>query len=154
MIKTYYLINILYFHLITLFNEKNTTSFFNFSFFSCAEDDVDIMKLQSVYSEIEITNYQNISFVFSSGGASISLTCSDNNFNHTTNTYQVSVIENTSFLHCMHVHNPPFNLTSFVDVVTKVYHKNSLRETRTYSFGYLASCSYKSIGDSYSKIAN
>ena len=36
--------------------------FLIFLFFSCAEDDVDTMKLQSVYTEIEITNCQSMSF--------------------------------------------------------------------------------------------
>ena len=128
--------------------------FLTFLFFSCAEDDVDTMKLQSVYTEIEITNCQNMSFVISSQGASESFTCSGNNFNHTTNTYQISVIENTSFLYSIQLFPTSFNLTSCVDVVTKVYHNNSLHETRTYSFGYLPSCSHTTIGDTYSIIAD
>ena len=54
--------------------------FLTFLFFSCAEDDVDTMKLQSVYTEIEITNCLSMSFsIFSSGGGTESFTCSGNN---------------------------------------------------------------------------
>ena len=128
--------------------------FLIFLFFSCAEDDVDTMKLQSVYTEIEITNCQNMSFSVYSAGGTDSFTCSGNNYTYTTNTFQLSVIENTSFLYSIQLFPTSFNLTSCVDVVTKVYHNNSLHETRTYSFGYLPSCSHTTIGDTYSIIAD
>ena len=158
MIKTYYLINILYFHLITLFYEKNTTSFFNFSFFSCAEDDVDTMKLQSVYTEIEITNCQNMSFSIWSSGGTDSFTFSGKNYTYTTNTFQLSVIENTSFFYQLSVAPSTYNFTTCIDIVTRVYHNNSLHETRTYSVGPpgspTLSCSHISVGEMYSIIAD
>ena len=129
--------------------------FLIFLFFSCAEDDVDTMKLQSVYTEIEITNCQNMSFVISSGGASESFTCCGNNFNHTTNTYQISVIENTSFYYQLSVAPSTYNFTTCIDIVTRVYHNNNLYETRTYSLGSpTLSCSHISVGEMYSIIAD
>ena len=71
--------------------------FLTFLFFSCAEDDVDTMKLQSVYTEIEITNCQSMSFQFIQRGGTESFTCSGNNYTFTTNTFQASVIENNFF---------------------------------------------------------
>ena len=129
--------------------------FLIFLFFSCAEDDVDTMKLQSVYTEIEITNCQNMSFVISSAGASESFICSGNNFNHTTNTYQISVIENTSFYYQLSVAPSNYNFTTCIDIVTRVYHNNNLYETRTYSLGSpTLSCSHISVGEMYSIIAD
>ena len=86
--------------------------FLTFLFFSCAEDDVDTMKLQSVYTEIEITNCQSMSFSIFSGGGTESFTCSGNNYTFTTNTYQASVIENTSFIDsAFFIDDPPNFIT-------------------------------------------
>ena len=129
--------------------------FLTFLFFSCAEDDVDNMKLQSVYTEIEIINCQNMSFSISSGGGTQSFTCSGNNYTFTTNTFQLSVIENTSFYYQLSVTPSNYNFTSCIDIVTRVYHNNSLYETRTYSLGLPPlPCSNPLLGEMYSIIAN
>ena len=127
-------------------------------FFSCAEDDVDTMKLQSVYTEIEITNCQNMSFSVYSAGGTDSFTCSANNHTYTTNTFQLSVIENTSFYYQLSVAPSNYNFTTCIDIVTRVYHNNNLYETRTYSLGPpgspTLSCSHISVGEMYSIIAD
>jgi len=132
--------------------------FLTFLFFSCAEDDVDTMKLQSVYTEIEITNCQNMSFSVYSAGGTDSFTCSGNNYTYTTNTFQLSVIENTSFYYQLSVAPSTYNFTTCIDIVTRVYHNNSLYETRTYSLGPpgspTLSCSHTSVFEMYSIIAD
>ena len=132
--------------------------FLIFLFFSCAEDDVDTMKLQSVYTEIEITNCQNMSFSVYSAGGTDSFTCSGNNYTYTTNTFQLSVIENTSFYYQLSVAPSTYNFTTCIDIVTRVYHNNNLYETRTYSLGPPGSptlpCSHISVGEMYSIIAD
>ena len=132
--------------------------FLIFLFFSCAEDDVDTMKLQSVYTEIEITNCQNMSFSVYSAGGTDSFTCSGNNYTYTTNTFQLSVIENTSFYYQLSLGPSTYNFTTCIDIVTRVYHNNSLYETRTYSLGPpgspTLSCSHTSVGEMYSIIAD
>ena len=120
--------------------------FLTFLFFSCAEDDVDTMKLQSVYTEIEITNCQSMSFNITSQFGTGSFTCSGNNYTFTTNTYQASVIENTSFIYQLSIVPLSYNFTSCIDIVTKVYHNNSLYETRNYTVPY--------VGEMYSIIAD
>ena len=129
--------------------------FLTFLFFSCAEDDVDTMKLQSVYTEIEITNCQSMSFsIFSSGGTE-SFTCSGNNYNHTTNTFQASVTENNSFIYLLQISPSTSNFTSCIDIITRVYHNNNLYETRTYSLGPTSiSCSQIIVDEFYSIIAD
>ena len=126
--------------------------------FSCAEDDVDTMKLQSVYTEIEITNCQNMSFSIWSSGGTDSFTFSGKNYTYTTNTFQLSVIENTSFYYQLSVAPSTYNFTTCIDIVTRVYHNNSLHETRTYSVGPpgspTLSCSHISVGEMYSIIAD
>ena len=129
--------------------------FLTFLFFSCAEDDVDTIKLQSVYTEIEITNCQSMSFSIYSSGGTDSFTCSGNNYTYTTNTFQLSVIENTSFFYQLSVAPSSYNFTSCIDVVTRVYHNNSLYETRAYSIGSPnLSCSQISVGEMYSIISD
>ena len=129
--------------------------FLIFLFFSCAEDDVDTMKLQSVYTEIEITNCQNMSFNISSAGGTDSFTCSGNNYTFTTNTYQASVIENTSFIYQLSIVPSSYNFTSCIDIVTRVYHNNNLYETRNYSRVSPLSCSeIYDVSEMYSIIAD
>ena len=127
-------------------------------FFSCAEEEVDKMRLQSVYTEIEITNCQNTSFIISGTGGSETIVCTGNNYIHTTNLYQASVIENTSFYYMLGISPSSFNMTSCIDITTKVYHNNSLHETRNYSIGLLNSvgvCTNSTlISEMYSIIAN
>ena len=130
--------------------------FLTFLFFSCAEDDVDTMKLQSVYTEIEITNCQSMSFNITSLFGTGSFTCSGNNYTFTTNTYQASVIENTSFIYQLSIVPSSYNFTSCIDIVTKVYHNNSLYETRNYSIGlpHLSCSEIYGVSEMYSIIAN
>ena len=130
--------------------------FLTFLFFSCAEDDVDTMKLQSVYTEIEITNCQSMSFNITSQFGTGSFTCSGNNYTFTTNTYQASVIENTSFIYQLSIVPLSYNFTSCIDIVTKVYHNNSLYETRNYSIGlpHLSCSEIYGVSEMYSIIAN
>ena len=128
-------------------------------FFACAEEEVDKMRLQSVYTEIEITNCQNTSFTISGTGGSETIVCTGNNFIHTTNLFQLSVIENTSFYYMLGIQPTSFNMmTSCIDITTKVYHNNSLHETRNYSIGLLNSggvCTNSTlISEMYSIIAN
>ncbi len=118
--------------------------FLTFLFFSCAEDDVDSMKLQSVYTEIEITNCENSSFTGFSSGGTFSFSCSGNNFTYTTNTFQTSAIENNSFFYQLSFSssgNP-----SNIEITTRVFHNNSLYETRNYTVPY--------VGEMYSIIAD
>ncbi len=130
--------------------------FLTFLFFSCAEDDVDTMKLQSVYTEIEITNCQSMSFNITSQFGTGSFTCSGNNYTFTTNTYQASVIENTSFIYQLSIVPSSYNFTSCIDIVTKVYHNNSLYETRNYSIGLppLSCSEIYGVSEMYSIIAD
>ena len=130
--------------------------FLTFLFFSCAEDDVDTMKLQSVYAEIEISNCQSMSFNITSQFGTGSFTCSGNNYSFTTNTYQASVIENTSFIYQLSIVPSSYNFTSCIDIVTKVYHNNSLYETRNYSIGlpHLSCSEIYGVSEMYSIIAN
>tara|TARA_X000000368_G_C22539587_1_gene497130 strand:+ start:95 stop:514 length:420 start_codon:yes stop_codon:yes gene_type:complete len=128
-------------------------------FFACAEEEVDKMRLQSVYTEIEITNCQNTSFIITGTGGSETIVCTGNNFIHTTNLFQLSVIENTSFYYMLGIQPTSFNMmTSCIDITTKVYHNNSLHETRNYSIGFLNSggvcANSTTIGEMYSIIAN
>ncbi len=126
--------------------------------FSCAEEEVDKMRLQSVYTEIEITNCQNTSFTISGTGGSETIVCTGNNYIHTTNLYQASVIENTSFYYMLGIAPSSFNMTSCIDITTKVYHNNNLHETRNYSIGLSSTgvicANSTSIGEMYSIIAN
>ena len=127
-----------------MFCEKNTTSFFNFSFFLLRRDDVDTMKLQSVYTEIEITNCENSSFTGFSSGGTFSFSCSGNNFTYTTNTFQTSAIENNSFFYQLSFSssgNP-----SNIEITTRVFHNNNLYETRNYNVQYVAEM-YSIIAD-------
>ena len=127
-------------------------------FFACAEEEVDKLRLQSVYTEIEITNCQNISFYISGSGGSETIVCTGNNYVHTTNLFQASVIENTSFYYMLSIQPSSFNMTSCIDITTKVYHNNNLHETRNYSIGLLSTgvvcANSTSIGEMYSIIAN
>ena len=132
--------------------------FFTLLFLSCAEEEVDTLRLQSVYTEIEITNCQNTTFTVSGSGGTESFACSNNNYTHTTNTYQVSVIENTSFYYSLALITSTFNNTSCIDIITRVYHNNNLYETRSYSLGSpnitSLPCSNITVGEMYSIIAN
>tara|TARA_B100001250_G_C19239139_1_gene545717 strand:- start:46 stop:465 length:420 start_codon:yes stop_codon:yes gene_type:complete len=128
-------------------------------FFSCAEEEVDKMRLQSVYTEIEITNCQNTSFTINGTGGTETIVCTGNNYVHTTNLFQISVIENTSFYYMLGISPTSFSVASCIDITTKVYHNNSLHETRNYSIGQLspsgAICPNSlQIGEMYSIIAN
>ena len=97
-----------------------------------------------------------MSFSIFSGGGTESFTCSGNNYTFTTNTYQASVIENTSFIYQLSIVPSSYNFTSCIDIVTKVYHNNSLYETRNYSIGLPTfSCSeIYGVSEMYSIIAD
>ena len=67
-------------------------------------------------------------------------------------------MENTSFFYQLSVAPSNYNFTTCIDIVTRVYHNNSLYETRTYSLGPpgspTLSCSHISVGEMYSIIAD
>ena len=126
--------------------------------FSCAEEEVDKMRLQSVYTEIEITNCQNTSFSISGSSGSETIVCSGNNYIYTTNLFQISFTENTSFPYILSIFPSALNTTSCIDITTKVYHNNNLYETRNYSIGLSNTgtlCANSTgINEMYSIIAN
>lgn len=136
---------------------KKLLYFIPFLFLSCADPDVDTLTLQSVYAEIEIINCQNSTFNIWGSGGTETINCSGSNYIHTTNLYQASVIENTSFGFALQVvlTSVPINC---IDIITRVYHNGVLNETRNYSVGgYVGGAMCANIGgfsEFYSIIAN
>jgi len=127
-----------------------------FLFLSCADPDVDTLTLQSVYVEIEIINCQNSTFNIGGTGGTETINCSGSNYIHTTNLYQASVIENTSFVYMLQF-IPSTIPTNCIDIITRVYHNGVLYETRNYSVGgYVAPLCGNAGGfyEMYSIIAN
>ena len=128
-----------------------------FLFLSCADPDVDTLTLQSVYVEIEIINCQNSTFNIVGTVGTETINCSGSNYIHTTNLYQASVIENTSFVYMLQF-IPSTIPTNCIDIITRVYHNGVLYETRNYSVGgYVGGAMCANIGgfyETYSIIAN
>jgi hypothetical protein len=139
---------------------KKLLYFIPFLFLSCADPDVDTLTLQSVYAEIEIINCQNSTFNIGGSGGTGTINCSGSNYIHTTNLFQASVIENTSFGYQLVVYAPASILASCIDFTIRVYHNGVLYETKNYSFGILAGlptiqcANYNMVLESYSIIAN
>ena len=135
---------------------KKLLYFIPFLFLSCADPDVDTLTLQSVYVEIEIINCQNSTFNIGGIGGTGTINCSGSNYIHTTNLFQASVIENTSFGFSLSVIAATIP-TNCIDIITRVYHNGVLYETRNYSVGgYVAPICANAGGFSeiYSIIAN
>jgi hypothetical protein len=111
-----------------------------------------------VYAEIEITNCQNATFsIYSTGGTEI-INCAGNNYTHTTNLVQSSVIKNTSFPYLLQFGPTTFPQTSCIDIITRVYHNGVLYETKNYSIGNLSTLTQcpnsNYVNEIYSIIAN
>ena len=135
---------------------KKLLYFIPFLFLSCADQDVDTLTLQSVYVEIEIINCQNSTFNIGGTGGTETINCSVSNYIHTTNLFQASVIENTSFIYMLTV-MPTTIPTNCIDIITRVYHNGVLYETRNYSVGGFAAPICANSGgfnEMYSIIAN